>query len=112
MPGTSRPRTSARVQLGQHGRRVVFHRGASADALAAIELMECRQHTRSLVAGEGVEDCLRHPAGLHQLVAAQARQVLNKALSLCDFTTRVAMPRTRAKKSVHQLLDTDLALGD
>lgn len=64
-------------------------------------------------ARDEVEHMLNRVSAVHgSAEAAQARQVLNKALSLCDFTTTVAMPPTRAKKSVHQLLDTDLALGD
>lgn len=42
--------------------------------------------------------------------AAQARRVLSGALALCDFTAPMAATRARTKKSVDQLLDTELPL--
>jgi hypothetical protein len=66
-----------------------------------------------LHARDEVEHMLNRVAAVHgHDEAVQARRVLSKALALCDFTVCVAGPQTRAKKSIGQLLDTDLPLGE
>ena len=64
-------------------------------------------------ARDEVEHVLNRVAAIHgHDEAVQARQVLSRALALCDFTAPVGEPLTRAKKSIGQLLDTDLSLGE
>jgi len=43
--------------------------------------------------------------------ARQVQVVLARALELCDFTTEVGHPAQRVKKSVGELLSTELQLG-
>lgn len=43
--------------------------------------------------------------------ARQVRGVLEKAFALCDFTVEVDRPRQRARKSLDELLSTELSLG-
>lgn len=66
-----------------------------------------------LHARDEVEHMLNRVAAVHgHDEAVQARRVLSKALALCDFTVLMGEPQTRAKKSIGQLLDTDLPLGE
>lgn len=72
-----------------------------------------KQASGLLHARDEVEHMLNRVAAVHgHDEAVQARRLLNKALALCDFTIAMGEPQARGKKSVGQLLDTDLPLGE
>jgi hypothetical protein len=72
-----------------------------------------KQASGLLHARDEVEHMLNRVAAVHgHDEAVQARRLLNKAIALCDFTIAMGEPQARGKKSVGQLLDTDLPLGE
>lgn len=95
-------RTTCEIALG-----VLATHGASGNFRNQVTQAAGAQHAR-----DQFEHMVSRITSTHGVAEArQVRGVLEKAFALCDFTVEVDRPRQRARKSLDELLSTELSLG-